>query len=524
MYIMTQKVLDYIEKQHMLAKGEKILVGLSGGMDSVALLHLLLGIREKYSLEILALHVNHGIREEAGEDEAFCAQLCEEMKVPFMCCRIEAGKLSQTLGAGLEEAARNARYEILEQYRQEYGCHKIAIAHHANDNAETMLFQLFRGSGLKGLSGIAAVRGCIIRPFLCVSREEISRYMRDHGLKHVEDASNQDMNYTRNQIRARVVPLAEEICEGAVEHMGNCVAQLRDIWEYLNGQATAFLEANAVFDEKGATIPLKKLRELPVALQREVLMESVGRVYGSRKDITFVHIENMRELSEKDGQKDYDLPHGLLARKSYLDFRIYKKNIQFSGDDERCKASQEMKKDLLLSGNDIGYAALPGVKKQPPGTEDSACEVPLEGEISLPDGSKVIFKTLSSDKMREKLNNIPQNDCTKWFDCDKINDHLLLRHRHPGDYLVVREDGASKCLQDYLVNEKVPREKREGMWLLADGAHILWVIGYRISMEYKVTPETKNILEVHLEEKTDGGKSGSADPRRPGQTENSGDC
>ncbi|MCD7739495.1 MAG: tRNA lysidine(34) synthetase TilS [Lachnospiraceae bacterium] len=497
---MTQKVLDYIRKQHMLTGGEKVLVGLSGGADSVALLHFLISIQQKYSLGLVAVHVNHGIRQEAGEDEAFCERLCKEWGVPFECRRIEPGKLAQAKGAGLEEEARTARYELLEQCCRECGCDRIAVAHHANDNAETMLFQLFRGSGLKGLAGIPPVREHIIRPFLCVSREEISQYLWENGLEHVEDASNQDLSYTRNRLRAQVIPLSEEICEGAVEHMSRCAGQMRDVWEYLNGQAKAFLDQNAVSEEDCIVISPEKLKALPIALQREVLMESVARVCDTRKDISFINIENIRELSDKNGQKDCKLPYGLMARKSYNELRIYKRT-GCGNSDQACRTGRE---ELNSSAHRGCNEA--GVTKETYLAPDTY-KIPADGKIMLPDGNSFIFQVLSADIKNENFNNIPQNDCTKWFDYDKINDHLLLRHRRPGDYLVVRADGGRKSLQDYLINEKVPREFRERLWLLADGSHILWVVGYRISMEYKVTRETKKILEVHLEEKANGGEN-----------------
>ncbi|MCD8131124.1 MAG: tRNA lysidine(34) synthetase TilS [Lachnospiraceae bacterium] len=490
----------------MLAKGDRVLVGLSGGGDSVALLHFLLSIQRKYSLKLAAVHVNHGIRREAGEDEAFCERLCGKWGIPFVCRRIEPGKLALTKGVGLEEAARAARYELLEQCRQEYGCDRIAVAHHANDNAETMLFQLFRGSGPKGLAGIPAVREYIIRPFLCVRREEISQYLRENGLEHVEDLSNQDLSYTRNRIRAGVVPLAEEICGGAVEHMSRCAGQLRDVWEYLNGQAKAFLGQNAVFEKTGVTISLEELKDLPAALQREVLMESIARVCDTRKDISFINIENIRELLGKDGQKDCELPYGLTARKGYDRLRIYKENLRQEGSgnsDKTCRAGGgNLKPEAGGRCCEDGEAE----KNRPASAVPDSYKIPRDGKMILPDGHIFTFRVFSTDKTDEKFMNIPQNDCTKWFDCDKINDHLLLRHRRPGDYLVVRADGGSKSLQDYLVNEKIPRDCRERLWLLADGSHILWVIGHRISMAYRITGETKRILEVHLEEKANGGE------------------
>ncbi len=471
---MKQKVLNYIKTHHLIETGDRILVALSGGADSVALLHFLKTVQDSYRLTLLAVHVNHGIRQEADEDEAFCRRLCEELGVELRCCHIAPGKLENEKGMSLEEAARAARYALLEQCLQEAGFDKIAVAHHMNDNAETMLFQLFRGSGLKGLSGMEAARGRIIRPFLCVTREEIRQYLRGNDLKHVEDASNQDVRYSRNRIRAEIIPAAEMVNASAVENMSRCAEQLKDIQAYLEEEAAAFLNRNAVFDEDGAVISLTALKRLHPALQREVLYEGLAGVCGSRKDITFSHVEAVRELLDKDGQKDCVLPYGLTARKGYETLRVF-------ADKSRNIDSTE------------------------------AFPLPKNGEISLPDGSRLILRTFPALDTDKKIMNIPQNDCTKWFDCDKIRDNLMLRHRKPGDYLTVTADGGRKSLQDYLVNAKVERGERDRLWLLADGSHILWVIGLRISMAYKVTEETKNILEVHLEEKADGRESGGTD-------------
>ncbi len=502
---MKQKVLDYIKKHHLIETGDRLIVALSGGADSVALLHFLLSIREEYRLTLLAVHVNHGIREEAGEDEAFCERLCEELGVALRCCHIAPGELACEKGMGLEEAARSARYGLLERCRQETGFDKIVTAHHANDNAETMLFQLFRGSGLKGLSGIPVERDHMVRPFLCVTREEIGQYLRDNGLAHVEDATNQDVWYSRNRIRAEMIPAAKMVNASAVENMSRCAEQLKDIQAYLEAEAGAFLDRNAVFDGNNAAISLTALKAIAAALQREVLFESVSRVCGSRKDITFSHIEAVRALLDKDGQKDCVLPYGVTARKSYDTLRIFKGN----GNTDLYSAEK----------NKIKAVNCPKVIQPQDVNEDFLA--PANGKIMLPDGGNLTFRTFSVSCAGEKINNIPQNDCTKWFDCDKIRDNLMLRHRRQGDYLTVTANGGRKSLQDYLINAKVPRDERDKLWLLADGKHILWVIGLRISMAYKLTEKTENILEVHWEEKADGGESGSTDSGGGSEPENS---
>ncbi len=495
---MKQKVLNYIKTHHLIETGDRILVALSGGADSVALLHFLKTVQDSYQLTLLAVHVNHGIRQEADKDEAFCWRLCDELEVELRCCHIAPGKLENEKGMSLEEAARAARYALLEQCLQEAGFDKIAVAHHMNDNAETMLFQLFRGSGLKGLSGMEAARGRIIRPFLCVTREEIRQYLRDNDLKHVEDASNQDVRFSRNRIRAEIIPAAEMVNASAVENMSRCAEQLKDIQAYLEEEAAAFLNRNAVFDEDGAVISLTALKRLHPALQREVLYEGLARVCGSRKDIAFSHIEAVRELLDKDGQKDCALPYGLTARKGYETLRVFSDKNRGKND---CAGKDKREGPNPESGNFHSAGRC----------STEAFPLPKNGEISLPDGSRLILRTFPALDTDKKIMNIPQNDCTKWFDCDKIRDNLMLRHRKPGDYLTVTADGGRKSLQDYLVNAKVERGERDRLWLLADGSHILWVIGLRISMAYKVTEETKNILEVHLEEKADGRESGGTD-------------
>ncbi len=504
---MMEKVLSYIKKQHLIEKDDKLIVALSGGADSVALLYFLKEIQGEYQLELLAAHVNHGIREEADEDEAFCNRLCEELGVPLRCFHIEPEELENEKGMGLEEAARAARYKLLEQCLKEAGFDKIVTAHHANDNAETMLFQLFRGSGLKGLSGIPAARGWIIRPFLCVTREEILKYLCDNDLKHVEDVTNRDTRYSRNRIRAEIIPAAERVNASAVENMSRCAEQLEDIQAYLEDEAADFLSQNAHFDGDGAAVSLVALKRLPTALQREVLHESVTSVCGSRRDITFSHVEAVRELLYKDGQKDCALPYGLTARKGYETLRVFANNSREKNDcaeKDKTEGQNPGNRNFRSTGK-CGAEAFP---------------LPENGKISLPDGSQLILRTFPVASLGEKINNIPQNDCTKWFDCDKIRSNLMLRHRRPGDYLIVTADGGRKSLQDYLVNAKVERDERNGRWLLADGSHILWVIGLRISMAYRVTETTKNILEVHLEEKADGRESGSADSGGRGEPEN----
>ena len=464
---LEQKTNVFIEKFHMLSNGAGIVVGLSGGADSVALLEVLCEKREALGLRLAAVHVHHGIRPEAQQDAEFCRELCARKQVDFFCEYVDVPQMAKEQGLSLEEAGRKARYRMFEEYRNKLGFDKIAVAHHQNDQAETMLFQLFRGTGLRGLAGIAACRDYIIRPLLCVSREEIERYLQDKGLDFVTDATNFSDIYARNKIRHQILPAAGEISMGAVVHMSNTAGQLREVLDYMESQARNFLKDCGIQEiwqeseaEKGTglSLPVTALGGQHIALQKMIVMEAIRLIQGSRKDITEKHIESILSVLDKEGEKMVHLPKGVQVTKSY-DRLHFRKEIQIRETTAFEKLEIEPNQTYLLDDGTI-----------------------LETEL--------IFYN--------KLENIPKNDCIKWFDYDKINSTLCLRTRMQGDFLTVSDNGARKTLQDYLVNEKVPKGIRDNIRVLADGSHIVWVMGKRISTHYKVSANTTRILQIRI--------------------------
>lgn len=457
---MEQKIGQFIDKFHMLPIGSGVVVGLSGGADSVALLDVLCHFRAERKLKLIAVHVHHGIRPEADRDVMFCSQLCKERGVEFFCEYVDVPKLAEAAGISEEEAGRNARYEIFEQYRLEHSMNVVAVAHHQNDQAETMLFQLFRGSGLRGLTGMQPKREAIIRPLLCVSREEIEEYLREKNIRYVTDATNEEDIYSRNKIRHYVLPIAEEISSGAAEHMSKSAAQLREVLEYMELQAADFLKKHGVFSGEEMILPVKELKKEHVALQKMIVTEVIGEVFENRKDITEKHVNAVLELLEKSGEKSIQLPKSGKVLKQY-DELIFRK-------DSICREYEGNKISKIVIEPDKTYI--------------------------LEDGTILKTKLI----LCNNLENIPKNNCVKWFDYDKISETLFLRTREQGDYLTVRDDGARKPLKDYLINEKVPKSERDKQLLLADGNHIVWVLGKRISAHYKVTEKTKRILQVNV--------------------------
>ena len=466
---LEKKIRHYIEKFHLLPIGSGVVIGLSGGADSVALLEVLCSLQWERDLRLAAVHVHHGIRESAQKDVEFCRELCMEKKVDFFCEYIDVPRMAKAQGLSEEEAGRNARYRIFEEYRRKLQMDVIAVAHHQNDQAETILFQLFRGSGLRGMSGMQPKRGNIIRPLLGVSRKEIEEYLCDKQRTYVIDETNACDQYSRNKIRHHVLPVAEEISFGAAGHMSQTAGQLGEVLDYMEHQAANFLDMQGEYVDGEWRLPVEALQQEHIALQKMIVTEALARSFKSRKDITEKHIDHVLQLFDKDGEKTIHLPNGGVVVKRYFQL-IFKQ---------------------IIENNESDFSGF--------------CKIKIEPDHSyfLENGMFLETKLL----FENNLENVPKNDCIKWFDYDKIITTLSLRTREQGDFLVIRDDGARKSLQDYLVNEKVPKSERDKQLLLADGSHVLWVIGKRISAHYKVTEHTKRILEVYIGGKNRGRKN-----------------
>ena len=215
-----EKVRNFCLTKGLLDTGDSVVVGLSGGADSVCLLFILLDLKKELDLEVSAIHVNHGIRgDEAQRDENFCRELCRVNKVPFKCVKVDVPAIAEQRGESIEEAGRNIRYEEYNIYADVIGANKIAVAHNRNDVAETFMFQLFRGSRLAGLSGIRPMNGRIIRPILPLTRKEIEQYLSGKRQGYVVDSTNLSLQYSRNFIRNKILPAAEELQPKALEHI-----------------------------------------------------------------------------------------------------------------------------------------------------------------------------------------------------------------------------------------------------------------------------------------------------------------
>lgn len=457
MRTLEKKVFSYIREQQMLLPGERVVAGISGGADSVCLLFVLLEWKALYGLEPAVVHINHGIRPEAAEDARFVEQLCRQYEIPFYLKEADIRKLAEETKCSEEEAGRNYRYKAFEEVARELDAAKIAVAHNLNDRGETMLFHLFRGSGIKGLAGIAPVRDKIIRPLLCVEREEIEQYLAEIGQEYCHDATNDGDDYTRNRIRHHILNYAcQEIAPGCVQRMGQTADILGEIDDYLEQQTKAALE-QCIRKEQQCCVELDcaKVMDCHPAIRKRVLLEVLNKISPGVRDITYVHVDMICELFIRRGNRQILLPYGI-------------------------RAIREYDKVTLQIGSDVA-----GIADQQ--------------EAPAMDFRVFSVEDLPHDKENSLI--FPQNQYTKWFDYDKIEKSPVVRTRMTGDYLTIRDGRGKLChkkLKDYMIEAKIPPGERDSIALLAEESHIIWAVGYRISEYYKVCGNTKRVLQVQL--------------------------
>ena len=466
---MISKVTDFIEEYGMIDANDLVAAGVSGGADSLCLLFMLLEYRKKVPFDLVVVHVNHGIRADASYDAECVRKLCEKEHLPFFLVEENVREKAKEEHLSEEEAGRKIRYAAFEKALEIYGENsngkgKIAVAHHAADSAETMLFHLFRGTGIYGLSGILPVNNGIIRPLLTCSREEIEAYLKQIGQEWCMDSTNAEDTYSRNKIRHHILGYAKEhINEKSTEHIANAALQMASLRQYLEGEVGKMASKVALVKEDEIVSNVNRVKEFPSFIQQQYWLWVLATLSPGRKDITSKHVKAICELVEKQGSKRLDLPGNLVAEKEYDLLRI--------------KRVEKKEESHLLEKQDVEEILLQE-----------------EGSFPLRDGSILEISYINP----EQLAGIEENKYTKYFDYDKINSCLKVRFRQAGDYLCINDSNQKKTLKEYFIQEKVPISMRQEIPLIADEHHILWIMGYRISAYYKVTKETKKIIKMTL--------------------------
>ena len=534
---MIDKVYRYMKSCHMIPPGRRILVAVSGGADSMCLLEVLRVLQERAQLEIRVLHVHHGLRESAEDDLQYVAEYCKEAGIPFQAVRVDAAGYAAANGLSVEEAARHLRYEALEKAAKEWDqqsalekavkewdqqpapekssnkkdqqpdqsdC-RIAVAHHIEDQSETVLFNLVRGSRLTGLRGMLPVNGRIIRPLLCCSREEIESYLMEHGITWREDETNEDVRYSRNLIRKQVMPLLLTINKGAREHIMRAAEEAAEAESYLSAETERALKRCCIqgrytkqvegsvqggyskqvesgvynFDGKHGqeiVIHIPSLLEEPLLLQRRVVYAAIAEASGRKKDLQDVHVQAVLELCRKQGNGELDVAGGVHVTKVY----------------ER----------LYLSPGTGAKAIMPEIKAGQP--EPPIIQVFDDPFTKLPTEPKAYtYRVFDFDG---DMDAVPRKQYTKWLDYDKIGKLPIFRTRRTGDCITLDEYGRTKSIARYMIDRKVPAQIRDRIVMPTCGSEILWVPGGRISAAYMVSTDTKRILEIRWDPEGDAAK------------------
>ncbi|MGF7017819.1 tRNA(Ile)-lysidine synthase [Lachnospiraceae bacterium PF1-21] len=441
-----QKIEKYMKEQQMLSKGDRVVIGLSGGPDSVCLFSVLNELKAVLELELIAVHLNHQLRGAAATaDEEFVTALCQEHQVELVVERADVKAYGCLHKLSSEEAGRKLRHQLFQETLEKYGANKIALGHHMDDNAETFLLNLCRGSGVLGLTGIKPVSFPYIRPLLCVQKEEIMTYLEGRGLAYVIDETNCEDEYTRNKIRNHVLPyLTEQVNQQTILHINESANRLEALAAFAREALSPYLKRGLIATEGGGLLAVESVyREVPPALRGEFLLEFLSRVSEKREDLGRIHVRQLEELFEKQGGRLLDLPYEIQARRTYDGVLLQKKKEQGGG--------------------------------------------------KVPQPEIRIFE------IAEKLEKFPRGTYTKWFDYDRIKDSLAIRNRGAGDYLTINKNGDKKKLKQFFIDEKIDRDKRAEIPLVCDGNHVMWVVGYRQSPYYQVSEQTRTVVEISFE-------------------------
>ncbi|MBI4685097.1 MAG: tRNA lysidine(34) synthetase TilS [Nitrospirae bacterium] len=462
---LLEKIKATIKKYSMLSEGDKVLIGLSGGADSVCLLHLLNQLKDELKFSIYALYIDHGLRpDEIPKEIAFCKNLCKDLEIPFITRPINVRAYAQEHGLNKQEAARELRYKTFEDIAFEKNANRIALAHNADDQAETFFMRILRGSGQKGLSGIPPVRGKIIRPLLETERYEIEKFLvqsaehptPDAKLLFIVDSSNLKTDYFRNWLRLSVMLEFKKQNPELVRTISKISDIIRQEDNYLELIVTkTLMKLIPKKTDKTIELFLVPLETMDKVILRRVLRRAVDAVKGL-KGIQFVHIEDTIELIKQgqSGDRLY-LPKGI---------RVIK-----------------------------GYSTLI-ITSEPPVTL-STYTLDVPGELTLKESGIVIRSSFSEP---QDTRYEAQGKEAAVFDADKVRLPLIVRPRKEGDFFYPAGFGKRKKLQDFFVDEKVPRDERDRIPIVLSGEDIIWIAGYRADERFKVTDNTKKILLLEI--------------------------
>ncbi|MBI4733665.1 MAG: tRNA lysidine(34) synthetase TilS [Rubrobacteridae bacterium] len=447
----------------MLEKGDKIIVAVSGGPDSVALLHFFKTIEDDYDLKLHTFHLNHKIRgEEADKDESYVASLALKFNLPVSLLNFDVKAFADSEGLSIEEAAREARYGQMDRLAKTIGADRVALAHHADDQIETFLMRLIRGAGIDGLSAIRPVRDIYIRPFLNIRKEDILAYLAENNLEYRIDASNEDLSILRNRVRHELVPLLIDYNPRFKESVLKTIEITNEEQQYLKSTIEELFKRIAATDAETVSFAVDDLKEQVLAVRRRLIRRGIAEVKSDLRGIEFAHIEKVMDgLANQPAHVSVDMPGGIVVFSEYEQLIITKRDRiaePFSG--------QAINERLLK---------VPGMT--------------VIDEI----GAEITAEFIDPAILK-----FEKNGMIAHLDADKIEGRLIVRSRRPGDSFRPFGSEGEKKLQDYFVDVKLARRKRDRVPVITMGEDIVWVAGYRMDNRFRVTAATRRVLVLKL--------------------------
>ena len=474
----VQQIHRFILQHEMIEKGETVLVAVSGGADSLALLYGLHALRPQLNCQFHVAHLNHCLRSDADADANFVQQHASLLELPCTVRRTEVPRLAKQWKLSVETAGRSARYQFYEDLCTEVGAAKVALGHHQDDTAETILMNLIRGCGTTGLKGIAPVRDIkIIRPLVEFTREQIEAFLTSIGVIPRHDSTNTDKRYLRNRIRHELIPLLESNYNPNIRIGLNRTADVLEAEsEYLDAIAQAafkgcrIADTDKVVGPNSIVLSRTKFREYHVALQRRALRQSISEILGDTNDFYFVHFEAMLNLIERD------TPNAVLALPNGLRFR---------------RAYQR----LILESTENSDSV------SPVETESFIYSLTVPGKTSITDLEAEIIAEIGDVSSHTPLT-LPDGKFEAIFDHETLKDMftetlpLTVRNRQRGDRFQPYGMQGTKKIKDFMIDAKVPRHERDSIPLLVCGDAVLWLIGYTTSESFKITPSTRQYLHL----------------------------
>ena len=460
---MIERVRQTIKDSMMLNSGDKVIVAVSGGPDSMCLLHILYSLKEELNIELAAAHVNHCLRgEEADADEEYVRKFCNSIGVEFYSKRVDIHNYAKERNLSCETAGREVRYDFFNELFHKLKAQKIALAHNANDQAETVLMRIMRGAGMEGLVGIKPVRDNIyIRPIINILRKDIEAYCSENNLGARIDKSNLENIYNRNKVRLELIPyIQDNFNKDIVNTLVRLSQTVSKDNEYLDRMAS---ERYQLYGNNvgGRVLIRKEAFGEPEAILTRILRIALFKLTGTLKNFDKLHIYEIIDIAGRSTGKKAILPNNVVALNSYEHIELYL--------NKREGLTTKDKEEYKIYINKVN---------------DVQC-----GKY------KISVKLVE----RKKMINFKNKILTKYFDYDKIIGDMILRYRKDGDRFTPLGMSGSKKLKDIFIDMKIPQEERDKIPLICFGEDIGWIVGYRVSDKYKVTNESKNILEINIE-------------------------